>query len=336
MALPALWIAIDVIGTSLSGDIFVHSASGERVSRPLRRCASQLGFSRAGEAAFRSIVAAALADRELPALDGLVIETHRVDAADGTRVGLIVWASASPAGERPVYNAWVLDLATMTTRTSGDDPAMIGDGRRAGEQRSIQSLLTWLNPDDAWTIVGIFYDALTGDDGLLIEGQWSVRPAGADWVHMWTAGRLRVSEDNQRLLHGLTVKLVSREINANIAMLVRYSGATLLLVEALYRIPLTSVGRMAPLSEDHTAQVLAQLDQAKLSCPTDPDGAVQAITIDGEPFTASIFPLSSARLKYGGPVAVVLFRSEEADDQPTTAPMLNSRVNPLNPGIWLH
>lgn len=313
VALPAGWIAIDIIGTRLLGDVFVHSAFGDRVSRPLRRCANKLGFDRIGESVFRAVVTAALEDREIPEISGVFVDVHRLDAADGTRIGLIVWVASSAPEPRPTYNAWVLDLATMTSRTSGDDPSLVGDGRQPGEERSIQSLLTWLNPEDAWSVVGLYYDALTGEDGLLIEMHWSLRPYGAAWVHLWSTCRLRVTGDDRRSLYGLTLKLADREIQANIAALVRYSRATLLLVEARHRIPLTSVGRLAPLGEDRTAQVLTQVDLDRLASPSATEGAEQPIRIDGRPFTASIFALRSARPRHGDPVAIVLLSGDEAD-----------------------
>ncbi|MEU0541162.1 hypothetical protein ABZ319_14945 [Nocardia sp. NPDC005978] len=311
MALPAGWITIDVIGTRLTGDMFVHSAFGNRVARPLRRCANKLGFDRNGELIFRAVAEAELHGTEIPATNGLFVDVHRLTAADGTWVGLIMWVSATPPTPRPVYNAWVLDLATMTSRTSGDDPSLVGDGRRPGEERSIQSLLTWLNPEDTWSVVGLYYDALTGEDGLLIEMDWSLRPHDTQWVHLWSTCRLRVSADSRRTLYGLTLQLVSREIEANIAALIHYSRATLLLVEARFRIPLTSVGRLAPLGEDRTAQIMAQIDLESLADPEDPEGSEQAIRIDGQPFTASIFPLRSARPRHGDPVAIVLLHQHE-------------------------
>ncbi|MFC9897632.1 hypothetical protein ACFVMC_28415 [Nocardia sp. NPDC127579] len=306
MALPAMWIAVDLIGTELSDDVFVHSAGGDRVARPLRRCAPKLGFDRAGEALFRAVVAASARGAEIPRVDGVVVETHRIDAADGTPVGLVVWLSPQRPDPRPTYNAWVLDMTAMTTRTSGDDPAMIGDGRQAGEERHVQYLFTWLNPEDAWSMVGGYYDALTGDDGLLIQSYWSLRPEGADWVHMWSSCRLRVDASGQRTLYGLTLKIATREIEANIASLIRYSRATLLLVEANNKIPITTVGRLAPLGEARIGQILDQVDLDQLANPQSPEAAEQPIQIDGAPFLASTFALHSAREKHGDPVAIIL------------------------------
>lgn len=53
MALPAKWIAVDIIGTRLGEDVFIHSAGGERVARLLRRVASKIGFNRAVSAPSR-------------------------------------------------------------------------------------------------------------------------------------------------------------------------------------------------------------------------------------------------------------------------------------------
>ncbi|WP_245720014.1 hypothetical protein [Nocardia uniformis] len=313
MALPAMWIAVDLIGTELSDDLFIHSAAGDRVARPLRRCANKLGFDRAGETVFRAVVDAAQAGRELPVVDGVIVDTHRIDAADGTPVGLVVWVAHRPSGPRPTYNAWVLDMTAMTTRTSGDDPSMIGDGREVGEERHVQYLFTWLNPEDAWSMVGGYYDALTGDDGLLIQSHWSLRPGGTDWVHMWSSCRLRVGRDDHRTLYGLTLKLQSREVEANIASLVRFSRATLLLVEAKNKIPITTVGRLAPLGEQRIADVLGQVDLDKLANPQSPESAEQKIRIDDQPFIASTFALHSARERHGDPVAIILLVEDQAD-----------------------
>src|SRR5690606_28937804 len=174
----------------------------------------------------------------------------------GTPVGLIAWIGTDKPGPRPTYNAWILDMAAMTTRTTGDNPSLIGDGREANEERHVQYLFTYLNPEDAWNMVGGYYDALTGEDGLLIDSYWSLRPGGT-WVHFWSSCRLRVRKNDQRLLYGLTMQLDKREmLEANISSLVRYSNATLLLVEARQTIPITTVGRHAPLGESRISQVL--------------------------------------------------------------------------------
>ncbi|MBF6063039.1 hypothetical protein IU500_12310 [Nocardia terpenica] len=313
MALPEAWIAVDIIGTQLTGEVFIHSAGGARVARPLNRVATKLGFDRAGEAVFRAIVDAKLADRTIPATDGITVETHQVDGADGTPIGLVVWVAHTPPTPRPVYNGWVLDMTAMTTRTSGDDPSMIGDGREAGEERHVQYLFTWLNPEDAWSMVGGYYDALTGNDGLLIDSYWSLRPGGTDWVHMWSSCRLLVTDaGDQRTLYGLTLRIADRKIQANIASLVRYSQATLLLVEARNRIPITTVGRQAPLGEERIAQVLDQVDLDELAHTSTGEGIEQKIHIDGRPYLAAKFALHSSQEKHGDPVAVLLLVEESA------------------------
>jgi hypothetical protein len=313
MAIQGTWIGVDIIGSLNHGgdDLFVHSAGGARVAKYLRRCAKAIGLDRRGEEIIREVFKLKLAGKEIPQTEGIHVETHRVDASDGTPVGLIVWVGAQPPGPRPVYNAWILDMAVMTTRTSGDNPSLIGDGREANEERHVQHLFTYLNPEDAWNMVGGYYDALTGEDGMLIDSYWSLRPTEA-WVHFWSSCRLRVDEGDHRSLFGLTMQLEKRELlEANISSLVRYSNATLLLVEARNKIPLTSVGKLAPLGESRIGQVLDQVDLAELASAQAPEDAEQRIEIDGVPFIATSFPLHSAREKHGDPVAIILLVEEK-------------------------
>lgn len=310
MAISGKWIAVDIIGSQQRGDIFIHSAAGERVAKPLGR-AKALGLDKTGEAVVRAVITAALEGHSIPKVEGVYVETHQVDASDGTPVGLIVWVGAGRPDPRPTYNAWVLDMAAMTTRTSGDNPSLIGDGREADEERHVQYLFTFLNPEDAWNMVGGYYDALTGEDGMLIDSYWSLRPGDA-WVHFWSSCRLRVRENNQRVLYGFTMQLEKRELlEANISSLVRYSNATLLLVEARHKIPLTTVGKLAPLGEQRIAQVLEQVDLDKLAHVDAPEDAEQKIEIDGVPFLAASFPLHSAREHHGDPVAIILLRDDQ-------------------------
>ncbi len=315
MAIQGMWIAVDIIGTRLGREVFVHSAAGDRVARPLSRCANKLGLDRAGEAVVDAVVRSLLDGKEIPKVEGLVVESHQIDASDGTPVALIVWIGAREPDPRPTYNVWVLDMTAMTTRTSGDDPSMIGDGREADEERHVQHLFTWLNPEDAWNMVGGYYDALTGEDGLLIQSYWSLRPGGTEWVHMWSSCRLRLTDDgNQRTLYGLTLRLAERELEANIASLIKFGNATLMLVEARNRIPLTTVGKLAPLGESKVEQVLNQVDLELLANPADPESGGQRLLIDGEPYIASTFELHSAREKekHGDPVAIILLVEESA------------------------
>ncbi|MDV6270964.1 hypothetical protein [Rhodococcus globerulus] len=315
MSIQGMWLAVDIIGTQFGKDVFIHSAAGERVARPLPRCAKKLGLDRSGEAVVEAVVRALLSGKTIPKVDGLIVESHKIDASDGTPVALIVWIGDREPDPRPTYNVWVLDMTAMTTRTSGDDPAMIGDGREANEERHVQHLFTWLNPEDAWDMVGGYYDALTGEDGLLIQSYWSLRPAGTEWVHMWSSCRLRLTDEgNQRTLYGLTLRLAERELESNIASLIRFGNATLMLVEARNRIPLTTVGKLAPLGESKVAQVLDQVDLALLASPDDPEGSGQRLLIDGESFMASTFKLHSAREKekHGDPVAIILLVEEKA------------------------
>ncbi|MET9489830.1 hypothetical protein [Nocardia sp. NPDC006630] len=109
--------------------------------------------------------------------------------------------------------------------------------------------------------------------------------------------------------------LATREIESNIASLVKYTNATLLLVESKNRIPLTSVGRLAPLGEGRISQVLEQIDLQGLSTPQDSEGSEQRITIDGQPYLAAKFALHSAREKHGDPVAIILLVEDQTPAQ---------------------
>ncbi|MGO4205263.1 hypothetical protein AB4Z09_26705 [Rhodococcus sp. TAF43] len=200
----------------------------------------------------------------------------------------------------------------MTTRTSGDNVDLYGDVREADEERHVMYLFTYLNPEDVWSLVGGYYDALTGDHGDLVESYWSLQPGG-EWVHFWSSCRLHLADGGAtRILHGLTLQLEDRKFESNIASLIRYSNATLLLVEASHKIPLTTVGRHAPLGEDRVSQVLSQVDLAALADPEAPRDAEQKLEIDGVRFVASTFALHSSREKHGDPVAIVLLVEEDA------------------------
>ncbi|WP_221283919.1 hypothetical protein [Prescottella equi] len=319
MAIQGTWICVDIIGSRHGGDIFIHSGAGARVARPLARCAKGFGLDKKGEAVVRAVIEAALAGREIPKIDGLYVETHQIDTSDGTPVGLVVWVGVQPPTPRPVYNGWVLDMQAMTTRTSGDNVDLYGDVREADEERHVMYLFTYLNPEDVWSLVGGYYDALTGDHGDLIESYWSLQPGG-QWVHFWSSGRLHLADGGgTRLLYGITLQLEERKFESNIASLIRYSNATLLLVEASHKIPLTTVGRHAPMGEDRVAQVLEQVDLAALANPEVPRDAEQRLSIDGVPFIASTFALHSAREKHGDPVAIVLLVEDDASTAESAA-----------------
>ncbi|WP_254593032.1 hypothetical protein [Prescottella equi] len=319
MTIQGMWLAVDIIGTRLGGDVFIHSAAEARVAKTLRRCANALGLDKRGEAVVRAVIEAALDGREIPSVEGLFVETRQVDASDGTPVGLIVWIGAQPPTSRPVYNGWVLDMQAMTTRTSGDNPTVYGDFRETDEERHVMHLFTYLNPEDVWSLVGGYYDALTGDHGDRIESYWSLQPGG-QWVHFWSSCHLHLADrGDTRILHGLTLQLKDRKFESNIASLIRYSNATLLLVEASHKIPLTTVGRHAPLGEDRVAQVLSQIDLAALANPEVPRDAEQRLEIDGVPFVASTFALHSSREKHGDPVAIVLLVEDDAAAPETVA-----------------
>ncbi|MET4614114.1 hypothetical protein ABIC28_005127 [Rhodococcus sp. PvR044] len=312
MAIEGTWLAVDIIGTRLDGEPFIHSAGGARIARPLKRCAGLLKLDRVGEDVVRAVIVAALEGRSIPKVEGIIVETHQIDASDGTPVGLIIWIGGQKPTPRPTYNGWVLDMQAMTTRTSGDNPSLYGDVREAGEEHPVHRLFTFLNPEDVWTLVAGYYDALTGKDGDLIESYWSLKP-GDQWVHCWSSCRLHCADgDDIRLLRGLTLQLPHRELfESNFASLIRYTNATLLLVESTHKIPLTSAGRHAPLGEGQIAQVLDQVDLGVLADPAAGEGLRQNLEIDGVPFTASTFEVRSNRKNHGVPVAIMLLR--EAD-----------------------
>lgn len=106
-------MAVDIIGSKSGNDIFVHSAAGKRVARPLYR-AKSLNLDKAGEMLMRGVVSVALEGRAIPRVEGMHIETHQVDASDGTPVGLVVWVGT----EKPEPAA---DLQRLGSRYGGHD-----------------------------------------------------------------------------------------------------------------------------------------------------------------------------------------------------------------------
>ncbi|MBF6329066.1 hypothetical protein [Nocardia transvalensis] len=308
MHLPRCWVGIDVVGTRLHGEIFVHSAGAQRVARPLRRVASRLGFDREGERLFTHIAERALAGGAVEGTcseSGIECRVHWIMAADDTPVGLILWVAPPPIAPRPVYNCGMLDVERVTTRTTGDGVGLIGDGRRPGEERPVRDLLRWMNPDDAPHFVSMYYDVLTGEEGTVAEAYWSVQPAGKDWIHFWTAAVLGPPGPDRRIVYALTVQLPHRDFDTRLGNLVRYTNATLVLVEASNKITVTSAGELAPLDEDRLAQVLAQIDIDGIAAAPSGAPVEHAITIDQDPFLAAAFPLSNVQ-KRPAPVVILL------------------------------
>ncbi|MFI5778971.1 hypothetical protein [Nocardia sp. NPDC051570] len=311
MHLPRCWFGVDVIATLLREEIFIHSAGGQRVARPLRRVASRLGFDRQGEDLFTAVVRDALAG---PAVDrvraegGLECHTHWIKAPDDTSVGLIVWLAAAPVQIRPVYNSWILDLHKVATRSGGDNLGLIGSDRLPGEERPIRDLLRHTNPEDAGEFLSLYYGARTGKEGAYTEAFWSVRP-GDDWVHFWSSTNLVGSADSGRAtVYGLTAQLRDRELDTRLGTLVRYTNATLLMVDAQNKVTVTATGELAPALEDEQLleQVLAQIDTDRVLAATSDSVVEQTIAIEGDQFRAAAFSVTNARKHIDGPVAILL------------------------------
>ncbi|WP_378733338.1 hypothetical protein [Nocardia brasiliensis] len=323
MQLPRCWIGIDVVGTHLQGEIVVHSVAGRRAARPLRRIAYEIGLkSRGAEQLFKGVVTDLLGR---PATDhtateaGLECRSHWIKAPDGTPLGLIVWLAEPPPLPPPVYNAWILDLDRVTTRSSGDDLSLIGDGRKAGEERPIRDLLCRVNPDDAPAFLSLYYDALTGEKGLLAEAMWSVRaPTEDQWIHFWSAahvGGIGTPDDSGRSLYGLTMRLDSRELDTRLGTVVAFTNSTLLMVDADHRVPLATTGELAPMDAVLIGQVLDQIDLDQVIASRD-NAIERDIWLTGRPYRAKAFRLPTAQKRPVHPVAIVL----RAHDTPPRLP----------------
>ncbi|MGV9678858.1 hypothetical protein ACWDSJ_26550 [Nocardia sp. NPDC003482] len=311
MQLPRCWFGVDVLASLSREKVIIHSADGQRVARPLRRVANRLGFDRQGEELFGAVVQDVLAGPPVDAVrseGGLCCHTHWVTAPDGMAVGLVIWLAAPPVGVRPVYNSWILDVHKAATRSGGDDLSLIGTDRRVGEERAIRDLLRHMNPEDAGEFVSLHYDAQTGKEGTFAEAFWSVRPDDR-WVHFWsTAFLLGTAEERGSTVYGLTAQLRDRRIDTRLGTLVRYTNATLLMVDARTRVAITATGDLAPEFEDERLlnQVLQQIDTDRVLAAA-PDSTVeQTVSVDGERFRAAVFSVTSAQKESGAPVGVLL------------------------------
>ncbi len=316
MQLPRRWFGIDVIGTRLREEIFLHSADGQRVARPLRRVGSRLGFDRQGEELFTAVVTDALADPPVDRIrceGGLECHIHWIMAPDDTAVGLIIWLAAPPVPDRPIYNSWILDLRKVATRSGGDNLALIGTDRLPGEERPIRDLLRHTNPEDAGEFLALYYDARTAKEGAFTEAFWSVRPAG-DWVHFWSSTNIVGSAESDRAaVYGLTAQLRDRELDTRLGTLVRYTNATLLMVDARNRVTVTTTGELAPALEDEQllGRVLDQVDTDRVLTSSTDSVVEQTISIEGDRFRAASFSVTSDRKRVDGPVAILLVPAAE-------------------------
>jgi hypothetical protein len=302
MRVPNQWIAVDLLGPS-GRNMLVHSAGGAKVAKALRRVdASELGFDETSRRIFTAYADSLRSDTDtaidLPDdLGNLRIEHHLLTAADGKNITAIIWFGDTEPTPRPTYNAWVADLFNFTTATTGDDVKLIGDDREEGEERHGQHLFRYLNPEDAWRMMGGYYDAFTGDDGLYVDANWTLNVPDNP-VHFYSGCRLVVT-DTTRLLYGTSMQIAARpDYQSNIATLVGGGDRTLLLFEARGPQPLTSVGAEAPVSPEFYESVMKQVD---LKSPGQAE-----ITVEGKEFTAMLFPLHSVQEQHGDPVAILL------------------------------
>jgi hypothetical protein len=311
MQLPRCWFGVDIIATLLRrNEIFIHSANGQRVNRPLRRVASRLGFDRRGEHLFTGVVKDVLAGPDVDCIrseGGLECHTHWIKAPDGTAVGLVIWLATPPVEPRPVYNSWILDLQEVATRSGGDNLSLIGTDRLPGENRPIRDLLRHMNPDDAGEFLTLHYDATTGPEGTIAEASWSVRPAD-HWVHFWsTANAVGAADSSRRTVYGLTTQLSYRQLDTRMGTLVRYTGATLLMVDVHNMVTVTTSGELTSVLDDDRilAQVIDQIDPDRIPA-TSGTAVEQVITIEAERFAATAFAVTSTQKRPNIPIALLL------------------------------
>ncbi|MFD6157939.1 hypothetical protein ACFWF7_10060 [Nocardia sp. NPDC060256] len=316
MQLPRRWFSVDVIATLLHEQIVIHSSDGHRVARPLRRVASQLGFDRQGEALFTGVITDIMAGPQVDHVrteGGIECHTHWIAAPDGQAVGLVVWIAAPPTTPRPVYNSWILDLQKVATRSGGDNLSIIGDGRKAGEERAIRHLLRHMIPDDAGEFLALYYGAQNGKEGRLTEASWSVRRPDdpGQWVHFWSSTTaLGASGDRDRTVYGLTAQLRHREMDTRMSTLVRYTNSTLLMVDARSGFVVSTTGELAPAfdsDEPLLRRVLDQIDMKRITPATSHETVVeQTISIEGSRFNVATFAVPNARQAAEVPLAILL------------------------------
>ncbi|MFI5783741.1 hypothetical protein [Nocardia sp. NPDC051570] len=312
MDLPRAWIGIDIIGTELHGEIVVHSAGGRRVARRLGRVAPKLGFDGRGEALFRGVVSDVMAGPQIDHVRreaGIECRTHWVTAMDDTPVGLVVWLAPPPVAARPVYNTWMLDLQALSAAGGGDDLELYGTGRKRGEYRPLMKALQYMAPDDSPRFTTLIHGAEHEPEGALVGTYWSMRPADK-WVHMWAATTNVGAPGRKRAVYGLTVQIPHRDLDTPLGNLVRYTGATLVMVDPLNQVVMNASGDLADMlltDERRMARVLAQLDMPRLidAAPTN-DPVEQMISIEGDRFRAAIFASPTGPVRSGTLITVLL------------------------------
>jgi len=314
MRLPQRWVGIDVIGSRLHENIIVHSVGGERVARRLGRAQTRLDCDTEGRRLLAGIVQAALDSGDYTdrcSVDnGIECRLHWIIAPDGVAVGLVVWLGEGPAPKSPVYNSWILDLQAVTTRSGGDNLALLGDGRRTGEEHPIRHLLQWMVVDDARQFVGLYYDALTASQAMLVEAHWSIDPHGnGQRTHFWSAANVTGDPAHRSEVYGLTVELRERNAapHSTLDNLARAVTATLIMVDGRHRYVVTATGPLScQFGERQYHQILDQIDIDAYLAATDGRTIERTITIDGESFSASAFLVDSAQQGKPSPIAIVL------------------------------
>ncbi|MBF6125481.1 hypothetical protein [Nocardia brasiliensis] len=327
MRVPGAWVGVDVLTTRLRreariardgadsrlsrSDIMVHSAAGERVARVLTRCASMLGFDVEGERLWADMVAdlfdGPYDDRTADDAK-MALRAHWVKAPDGMPVGLVLWLAPGPVLPRPVYNSWILDLDAVTTSSAGDDLAMLGTDRQAGEPRPIRDLLRFANADDVPRFLALYWDAATGTKGLAAEAIWSIHPPGAPgWVHFWSAAHPGIGP-TERSVYGMSLQLVRRPepVVATLRHIVQFTRHTLILVDAERRITLHTEGVLREeLRDSNIVELLEDLQIARIVSGS--QTSVEAtVTINDRRYEATAWPLPSVQSKPVQPAAIVL------------------------------
>lgn len=307
-----MWVGVDIIGTMLHGDIVVHSADGRRVLRRLRRVASKLGFDRQGETLFRGVVTDAMNGPRIACARseaGIEFRTHWVIAPDGTAVGLVVWLAPPPVAPRPIYNSAIMDLQHMATAATGDDLDLYGVERAAGERKPIMQVLRHMTPDDAPAWAAMTYKAEREPEGVTVDTVWSIRPE-REWVHLWTSVTNLGAPGPQRAVYGLTVNLPHRTVDTRLGTLVRYTGATLLMVDVHTRVVRNASGDLADIlitDEQRLANVLTQIDLERLTGMASIDPVVeQTISIEGSLFQSAMFTIPTGPVQPGAAIAILL------------------------------
>ncbi|MBF6059419.1 hypothetical protein IU500_03170 [Nocardia terpenica] len=312
MDLPRLWVGIDVIGTLIHGEIVVHSAGGRRVARRLRRVAPKLGYDYQGENLFRGVVTDAMSG---PRIDcartagGIECRLHWVIAFDGTAVGLVVWLAPGPVPPRPVYNSWTIDLARLITAGGGDNLTLYGVKRQVGEYKPFPVLLKNMIPDDAPGFTAMIHNLRHEREGVLCDTLWSVRP-GTTWNHLWSSATTLGAPGPGRTVYGLTTQLPHRDLDARLGTLVRYTGATLVMVDVVDRVVINASGDVAEAllaDEQRLRGVLAQIDLDAVIGEADTEPVVeQMISIEGSLFRAALFALPARPVQPGSVIAILL------------------------------